>query len=156
MKPVSETRYCETCDVTVTFENAKRHPNGLGGHVVTSWLREPRMSDDIQTVREAVEPWMTAHFGDGTKGTPTVRQVLAATKALDRIRAVVNAAREEHDICHGAPRLDAKCSVCSALASLTQETPAQEAWPYLCHSCGERIVTYPCPRCGATQEERTP
>lgn len=32
-------RWCETCNVTVTWENAKRHPNGLGGHVVSSWLR---------------------------------------------------------------------------------------------------------------------
>jgi hypothetical protein len=34
-----ETHWCETCDVEVTWENASKHPNGLGGHVVQRWVR---------------------------------------------------------------------------------------------------------------------
>lgn len=39
--------WCEGCDVRVTFENARQHPNGLGGHSVTWYDRsEEAMSLD--------------------------------------------------------------------------------------------------------------
>lgn len=31
--------WCEACDVKVTLANASKHPNGLGGHVITRWVK---------------------------------------------------------------------------------------------------------------------
>ena len=87
------------------------------------------MSDPIQTVRDALEhvPY-TAHM---------VERIGAALAALDRIEAVVNAARgmfvDDEWQSYGDPRtrwagtsLALRPALARALQSLTQETPAQE------------------------------
>lgn len=49
MSETEMTYWCEMCEVTVTFENASKHPDGLGGHVVSRWITVPEEVTPIQT-----------------------------------------------------------------------------------------------------------